>query len=167
MDDLEKNFNRVIHFLSYRPRSEKEIIDYLKKKNSYSKVQEGEEKEKLDIMIAAIVGNLKEHKFINDEEFARIWISQRTKIKPRSLRIIKRELIEKGIDKEKIDELLADSENEVPSDFQMAFSLAQKRAKRYIGLPKQEFFEKMGRYLASRGFNYDIIKEVINKISNS
>jgi regulatory protein len=163
MDDLEKNFNRALRFLSFRPRSEKEIVDYLKKKTSYSKAQE-EEKENLEIMISAIVGKLKEHRFINDKEFARIWISQRTKIKPRALRIIKRELAEKGIDKETIDELLVNSENEVPSDFQMAYTLAEKRLKKYKDLPKQEFFEKMGRYLASRGFTYDIIKEVIGKI---
>jgi len=152
MDEFEKNYNRALRFLSYRPRSEKEISDYLKKK----KVSEPVTKE--------IISKLKEHKFIDDEEFARIWISQRTKLKPRSLRVIKRELLQKGIEKEKIEELLSAGENEIPSDFQLAFSLAQKRLKRYQGLSKQDFFEKMGRFLASKGFNYDVIKEVISKI---
>lgn len=153
MDEFELNYNRTLRFLSYRPRSEKEVNDYLKKK----KVSE--------LIINKIIVKLKEQRFINDDEFARIWISQRTKIKPRSLRIIKRELQNKGIEKEKVEELLENNENEIPSDFQMAFALAEKRAKRYKNLSKQEFFEKMGRFLVSKGFNYNTIKEVIAKIN--
>lgn len=152
MNDFEKNWNRSLRFLSYRPRSEKEISDYLKKK----KVSEP--------VIKKIISKLKEKRFLNDEEFAKIWIQQRVKIKPRAMRIIKRELLEKGLDKDKIDEILKSEKNEIPSDFQMAFSLAERRLRRYKNLTKQEFFEKMGRYLASKGFNYDIIKEVIGKI---
>ena len=154
MDDFEKNYNLVLRFLSFRPRSEKEVMDYLKKK-------------KVDLSIVQkIIGKLKEHRFINDEEFTRIWVQQRTKIKPRALRVIKRELIEKGIEKEKIEELLTSCENEIPSDFQKAFALAQKRVRKFKNLDKNKFFEKMGRFLASKGFNYDIIKDVIKQLQN-
>ena len=163
MDEFEKNYNRALRFLSYRPRSEKEIKDYLQKKSLYFKAPE-EQKKEIDSMISKIIDKLKEYKFLDDLEFARMWIKERTRIKPRSLRVIKREMQEKGIEKETIEELFSDRENEVPSDFQMALVLAEKRAKRYKNLSKQEFFEKMGRYLASKGFNYDVIKEVVAKI---
>ena len=164
MDEFEINYNRALRFLSFRPRSEKEVSDYLKKKLSYFRAPE-EDKRKIEDTIKKITDRLKKHSFINDDEFARIWISQRTKIKPRALRVIKQELLLKGIVKEKIEELLGKGENEIPSDFQMAFVMAQKRAKRYKNLEKKEFFEKMGRFLASKGFNYDTIKEVIAKIN--
>jgi regulatory protein len=166
MDEFEINYNRALRFLSYRPRSEKEIKDYLFKKSLYTKASE-EQKKEIESITNSIIEKLKEQRFLNDEEFARMWVQSRVRAKPRASRVIKRELQIKGIDKEKIEELFAGNENEIPSDFQMAFTLAQKRLKKYTNLPKQEFFEKMGRFLASRGFTYDIIKEVIAEITNN
>lgn len=145
MDEFEKNYNRALRFLSFRPRSEKEIKDYLTRKKVSSDIQQ------------KIIKKLKEYKFLDDKQFASWWIEQRTKLKPKAWRVIKSELKQKGINVENL-------ELKMPSDFEMAFALAQKRLKKYKNLPKQEFFEKMGRHLASKGFNYDIIKEVIAKI---
>ena len=47
MDDFEKNFNRALRYLSFHPRSIKEVIDYLKKKSLYSKATEEQKKETL------------------------------------------------------------------------------------------------------------------------
>ncbi|OGH09021.1 MAG: hypothetical protein A2152_01375 [Candidatus Levybacteria bacterium RBG_16_35_6] len=152
MGDFEKNYNRALRFLSFRPRSEKEIVDYLKKK----KVSEEASKK--------IIKKLLEYKFLDEIEFAKMWIVERTTIKPRSWRVIKHELKEKGISNEIIDSIIHDSEFIIHSDFQIAYALAEKRAKRYKNLEKRDFFEKIGRYLASKGFSYDTIKEVINKI---
>jgi regulatory protein len=150
MDDFEKNYNRALRFLSFRPRSVKELKDYFNKKKVSKIIQE------------RIIDKLSEYKFLNDEEFALWWIEQRTKIKQKSQRVIKRELIEKGIDKELIEKVF--SENDFISDFQIAYTLAQKRFRKYKDLDQRKLFEKMGRYLASKGFNYDTIKEVIGKI---
>jgi regulatory protein len=149
MDTLDKFYERTLRFLSFRPRSEKEIRDYLKKKNSD------------DLTSKKIIEKLKEHKFLNDEEFAKWWIEQRTRVKPRADRVIKFELKQKGIDPFIIEELIGDNEK---SDFDKAFALAEKRMKRLEKIEdKKIVFEKLGRFLASKGFNYDIIKEVIDR----
>ncbi|OGH05776.1 MAG: hypothetical protein A2W22_06705 [Candidatus Levybacteria bacterium RBG_16_35_11] len=151
MEDFEKNYNRVLRFLSFRPRSKKEILDYLNKK----KVSEEVAKK--------IIKKLLEYKFLDDFEFAKMWIAERTKLKPRALRIIKNELKQKGISQENLESIIQNEELQIPSDFQMAFTLAQKRLKKYKNLSKREFFEKMGRYLASKGFNYETIKKVVSR----
>ncbi len=149
MDNFNKFYERTLRFLSFRPRSEKEITDYLKKKKSD------------DLTAKKIVEKLKEHKFLNDEEFAKWWIEQRTRVKPRADRVIKFELIQKGIDKEMINNLLAEG---LGSDLKKAESLAEIRMKRLKKIDdKKKVYEKLGRFLASKGFNYDIIKEVIDR----
>lgn len=149
MDTLDKFYERALRFLSFRPRSEKEIRDYLKKKNSDG------------LTTKKIVEKLKEHKFLNDEEFAKWWIEQRTRVKPRADRVIKFELKQKGIDTQIIEELIGDNER---SDFEKALALAEKRMKRLEKIEdKKIIFEKLGRFLASKGFNYDVIKEVIDR----
>jgi regulatory protein len=149
MDSFDKFYERTLKFLSFRQRSEKEIRDYLKKKNAD------------DLTSKKIIEKLKEHKFLNDEEFAKWWIEQRTRVKPRADRVIKFELKQKGIDLKIIEELF---EGDAKSDFDKALVLAEKRMKRLKGIEdRKKVYDRLGRFLASKGFNYDVIKEVIDR----
>lgn len=150
MDNYDKFYQKALFFLSFRPRSEKEIRDYLKKKKSD------------DLTSEKIIESLKASNFINDKDFASWFIEQRTIIKPKAQRVIKMELKQKGIDNDLIEELLI----ETPStDLAKAKKLAEKRIQRYGKVDdKRKVFEKMARYLASKGFDYDIIKEVIDQV---
>jgi len=153
MDGFEKFYNKALKFLSYRPRSEKEIRDKLKRKKASEKI------------INKIILRLKENNFINDEEFIKWWIEQRTTFKPRSFRLIKIELKQKGIDKELIEKTIGHLPSTI-DDLKSAKKLIQKRLPRYKNLSRDEKFQKLSRFLASKGFNYDIIKEIFKEISN-
>ena len=153
-DDFSVNLNRALRFLSFRPRSEKEIRDYFKIKNQKSKIKIDEK------IIESIIKKLKENKFINDEEFVKWWIEQRTRIKPRASRLIKFELKQKGIS----DELIQNSELRIKNDFEKAMVLAEKRMPRYKNEEPKKVYEKMSRFLASKSFDYDIIKQVIDQV---
>jgi regulatory protein len=147
---FEKFYNYSLKFLSYRIRSEKEIRDKLKAKQVETQI------------IEKIIAKLKEKKFIDDDNFAGMWIENRNRFKPRSLRLIKMELKQKGIDPEIIESRIKDQELGVESDLEQAKKLVEKRIGRLKGLPKQEIYEKLGRYLASKGFNWDTIKKSID-----
>ncbi|MCL5435351.1 MAG: RecX family transcriptional regulator [Patescibacteria group bacterium] len=147
-DNFAINLNRALRFLSFRPRSEKEVMDYLKKKQ----VDE--------LNSQKIIDKLKEHKFLNDEEFAKWWIEQRTLIKPRAWRIIKLELRAKGID----DDVIQNSEFKIQNDLETAVKLAQKRLPRYKNLPKLEIYQKLGRCLVSKGFDWETVKKSIDEV---
>ncbi len=152
MEDTLYNF--ALRFLSYRPRSEKEIRDRLKLKikNSKFKIDES--------IVDKIIKKLKEKKFINDEEFARMFVENRLRFKPRSLRLIKMELKRKGIGQE----IISNFKFPISNDEDSAKILVEKRIGRLKDLDKQEMYEKLGRFLASKGFNWDTIKKSIDEV---
>lgn len=154
MDNFAKLLNNSLRFLSYRPRSEKEVRDYLKKKKAS------------DLDLEKIIKRLLDHKFIEDKEFVKWFIEQRTKVKPKSLQFIKYELKQKGISNELFEEVLESADFEIESDLDKALNLAKKRINRLQNEDPKKRYEKMVRFLASKGFNYDIIKKVIDQILN-
>lgn len=161
MDEFEKFYNKALKFLSYRPRS----VDEVRKKLLNSRGRFNSAKRNTTPEIAEkIIAKLKDYKFLDDEEFVKWWIESRAKFKPRSLRLIKMELKQKGIEDGLIEQTIEDLRITNKDDLENARKLIEKRKKRYQGLPRDEKFQKVARYLASKGFSYDIIKEIIKEI---
>lgn len=168
MGNFEKFYNKALEFLSYRTRSEKEVRDRLQLKIQKSKLKSSAQNSKLETddmgpLIENIIAKLKEKKFINDEEFAKGWIESRLRFKPRSARLIKMELKQKGIDPEIINNL----ELTIDNDLESAKKLVEKkmgRSRNKFGMTRNEIYQKLGRYLASKGFNWDTIKKSIDGI---
>jgi len=155
MEDFEKFYNSSLRFLSYRPRSEKEVRDRLIRKKIDSQI------------IEKIIAKLKEKKFLNDEEFAKWWIEQRTKVRPKAIRVITLELKQKGISNEIIESLLSkdvSSEEQVSNDLELANKLIEKRIERFRNSSKQEIYQKLGSYLSRRGFDWETIKQSIDEL---
>lgn len=156
MEDFEKFYNKALRFLSYRPRSEKEVRDRLKLKVKSSKLKVEED------IIDKVIEKLKEQKFINDEEFAKWFVESRLRFKPRSLRLIKTELKQKGI----VDEIINNLQLTI-NDLEQAKKLAEKRIARFrnkFGMTREEIYQKLGRFLASKGFDWDTIKKSIDEV---
>ncbi|MBI2028241.1 MAG: regulatory protein RecX [Candidatus Levybacteria bacterium] len=156
-DNFEKFYNSALRFLSYRSRSEKEVRDRL-----YIKYQKLNIKN-LSLVIDKAIAKLKEKNFINDKEFTKWWIESRLRFKPRSFRLIKIELKQKGINSDLIDSLIHNSQSMIQSDLEQAKKLVEKRIERFKDLPKQEVYQKLGRFLASKGFDWDTIKKSIDE----
>jgi regulatory protein len=165
MDDLYKRyFDSSLHFLSFRPRSEKEVRVNLLKKSAPQEI------------IDKILNWLKEHRFVNDEEFVRWWMEERLRFKPKAIRIIKLELKQKGISKEIIEKIMANGPDQIgipngndhrdkyqmSNDFESAKKIVEKRLPKYKGLKKYEIYKKLGSYLAQKGFDWDTIKKSID-----
>lgn len=155
MDEFEKFYNKALRFLSFRPRSEKEVRDNLSK-SSFAKASEGQEgKEKV---IDKVIYKLKEQKFLNDEEFAKWWIEQRQTHKPRAFWLVKSELKQKGIDINKIQI----PETIIQADLEQAKKIVQKKIDKYKNLSRKEIYQKLGSVLARKGFDWEIIKKSID-----
>lgn len=152
--ETEKYLARVLRYLSYRPRSEKEIRDFLAKK-------------KLDVALQQkILTILKEQKLVDDEEFAKWWVEQRTVFRPKGVRLIKLELRQKGISQEIIESQISNIQFPISNERERARKLVEKRITRYKGLPKQEKYQKLQRFLAARGFDFDVISDILKDINN-
>jgi regulatory protein len=150
MELFEKYYTYTLKYLSYRPRSEKELHDSLVRKKAPQEI------------IQKIITLLKEQEFLNDEDFARWWIEQRISFKPRSKRVLKMELKQKGISEEVITKYLIENEETAVNDLEQALRLTQKKIKRYEHLERDELYHKLGGALARKGFSWDVIKRAID-----
>lgn len=154
----------AFYFLSVRPRSQKEIENRLKNKIAKIKLKTREinlDSQKMDKLISEVIIKLKNLGHINDEEFVKWWVSQRQEFRGKSLRVIKIELMQKGVEKKLIDGFLANQETKI-NDLTMALDLLKKRLPRWEGLEIKAKKEKMYSFLLQRGFEYDTIKTAID-----
>ena len=149
-DAEEKIYARAVNFATIRPRSEKEIRDWFKRKKVPEEV------------IEVVFNRLKNLNLVDDLAFAKWWIDQRQTFRLKSKRFIQFELRKKGISSEIITELLSEwgSENEE----NIALALATKRHKRLIHLPVDEQKKKLTQFLAARGFSWSEVKKVIDQL---
>jgi len=150
-NELDKILNRVYRFLSYRPRSKKEIERYL------AKIGAGE------VVANLVINKLEKQKYIDDFEFARWWVEQRIEFRPVGEEKLRAELFQKGVRKEIIEEVIK-SQIPKPKSQNLAFKVAKKILPRYKGLSQAEFRRKMGSFLARRGFDWETIKETVDRI---
>ncbi len=149
-NEFAKYYDLVLKFLSFRPRSKKELKDWFKKK------EVGEETEKL------IWEKLKKLGYINDEEFAKWWIEQRQQFRPTGFRRLALELRQKGISPDTLDNIKNQVENK--DETEEAKRAAGKKMRVWEKLPPLEFRKKMTSFLARRGFSWDTISEVVDEI---
>lgn len=112
--------------------------------------------------VIAVLGFLKEYKFINDEAYAKMYTKDR--MRSQGSQKIKYDLKKKGIDEEKIEETLNSFNEE--DEKMAAMELAEKKYKQLIKREndKYKLWNKLCRFLVSRGYNYGLSKEVVKKI---
>ena len=96
----ERLVNAAIRYVSFRPRSEKELRDFLTKKLTKWKVSG-------DLLISKVIARMGELGYVDDAQFAAWWIDQRTAFKPKGNRLIKMELKAKGVSDSVIASALA------------------------------------------------------------
>ena len=104
---------------------------------------------------------LKEYKFIDDENYGRSYI--RTYGNKKSKRQLEFELTRKGLDKEKISQLL--EEGQVSESTQILRYLQKKGYQKGITLPKER--AKLAASLIRKGFSYDAVYEAMEEETDS
>jgi regulatory protein len=146
--------NDVIRFLSYRPRSEWEICNKLKKKN-YSA-----------ITIKEIISWLKEKNLVNDREFSLMWIKDRMANKPLGKLKIKNELKKKGIKNSTIENIINIFFEKEVDELKLAYQLVESK-KNALKLKNIELEpKKIINMLKNRGFSYNVINNIYDEITN-
>ena len=158
-NEAGKLFDASLRFLSYRQRSEKEVCDFLIKKIAKSENVKFNEASQSPI-IAQIIKRLKNQSFLNDQDFADWWVKARTGSQPKGPYLIRKELINKGVDKEIVGKAISKIKNQ--ND--LGYKVIQKKLKAWKNLTKMELKNKIYQHLARRGFDSTAIKEVIAQI---
>lgn len=143
-DNVEVALQRALNFLSYRPRSEKEVRQNLKK-HEYNQA-----------VIDEIIDRLVRGKLVDDANFAELWVENRSEFRPRGSRMLRSELRQKGITDRVIEDALSDLD-----ETNLALKAARKKSRSYRDLDQDEFRKKLYGFLARRGFHYGVISEVV------
>ena len=135
---------KAFEWLMIRPHSEREFTDYLKRK-------------KVDPeQIKAISEEAKAKNLQNDEYFAKWFYEQRLQ-KSKSSRAIIFELRSKGVSPVTIKSIVIDSDASDKESLESLVNKLRNRSK-YSSDPI-----KLKRYLLTKGFSYDQIKEVLGE----
>lgn len=145
--EFQKVLDRLLRFATLRPRSEKEIKDYFRRK----KVHES--------MHSKLFDRLNHLELIDDEKFAKWWVEQRLAFRPKPKRVIRGELMMKGVSKDIINKVLGEEDID---EEKMARELVKKKAYKWKNLEEFELKQKMSQYLVQKGFSWEIVKKVVD-----
>ena len=146
---MEVAYQNALRYLSYRPRSEKEVYKNLLDKDFSESIAH------------TTIQRLKEKAYIDDLEFARQWIENRNTFRPRSQRLLSYELHNKGVPDDIIQKAL---EEITISEEELAYQAALSRAEKCKTLDWQSFRNKIGSFLARRGFYYSVTTPVLKRL---
>lgn len=146
-DERNRAFDRAVQFLSYRPRSRVEVERYLRGKSIDEVVRDD------------VIARLERAKYLDDEAFARFWLENRERFRPRGERALRYELRQKGVSDEIIAHVLSDLDDEAS-----AWRAVEGRLFRWANLPGDEFRQKVVGYLSRRGFDYNTISLTLEKV---
>lgn len=160
--DFGKFYARALEYALMRPRSQKEIRDYLKRKTLDRKVRVKNQKTGEyqtwirrgydESLVEPVLQRLTERGYVDDHRFATAWIENRNVGRGTSIKKLRLELQQKGISSQIIDEVLAESSRD---DHEELRKVILRKAKKY---PDEQ---KLIQYLLRQGFNYsDILDEL-------
>ena len=136
----------ALRFLSYRPRSEAEIRIRLQRRFPPHVVEQ-------------VIEALTDQDLVDDYKFAELWRDSRTSLNPRSAAAIRRELIEKGVDREIADDAVRDID-----DLESAYRAGLKLARRLHQADFATFRRRLWGYLQRRGFNGSVARHIIARL---
>jgi regulatory protein len=150
-DESRKAIAAALNLLSYRPRAAGELQTKLREK--------GYAPEAIDAAIA----RMRELRYLDDEAFAERWVESRQVSRPRSARMLKRELAQKGVDRDTIERTI---EEAGVDEFGDALELARKKYESMRGLERDVRYRRLSGFLGRRGYGYDIIRHVMETLEN-
>lgn len=111
-----------------------------------------------------VIARLEELKYLDDEQYARDYITTRLKLRPRGQFLLSRELKLKGINPEITTKIL--NEQNI-NESEIAINALEKRMRQWKILPNLKQREKAFRFLSARGFAQDAIYKAINSCYHS
>lgn len=145
-----KVYSRALEYCLMRPRSMREMRDYLYRKTRPMRDKTGELKPGVTSDITSrVFDRLMDKNYIDDHKFAKYWVENRMITKGVSVRRLTNELRIKGVENSIVEQVLSDSDRTDSNELKKI--IIKKRA-RY---PDDN---KLIAYLARLGFGYEDIK---------
>lgn len=144
---LEKTYQISLRYLGYRSRSVLELRTFLLQKKIAEPV------------IETVIERLMDYNYLNDSEFANLFVSSRKKSNPKSIFAIRYELSKKGIHDKIIDHVL---QSECDDDLAW-LALCSKR-RQWENLDMESLKKKALTCLKNRGFTFEVSLRAYEKL---
>jgi len=144
-DELQRAKDYALLLLSYRARTEYELVKRLSRKEFRPRI------------VAAAVGRLKELRLVDDAKFARDYAQDRVRLGQRGRRMVELELTRLGVSREDVARALEESPDEVGA----ARDVVRRLDARYRGLDPSVRRRRLYAALGRRGFSLDTVREVL------
>jgi regulatory protein len=145
-DEAHRAYHHALRLLGYRPRSRAEVERHLRRK--------GYAAEAIDVAIERLL----DQQYLDDAAFARAWLDNRERFRPRGARAIHYELRQKGVARDIIDEVVTDLDEEAS-----AWAAVEGKLERWRTLDQDAFRKKVMGFLSRRGFRYDTVRTVCRR----
>ena len=140
----------MLHYCNYQDRCKKEI---------YSKLNSLELDDDNDKNF--IIDFLQDEGFINDERYCRLYVKSKLNVKKWGVNKIKLSLISKGIDKDIIDSVLSEIDEDSYKD-ELINLLKNKKINETDPYKRKA---KLVRYAVSKGYSLSLVMKVYESIS--
>jgi regulatory protein len=111
--------------------------------------------------VEATVSQLRAHGLVDDQAFAQYWVDQRQTFKPSGARRLRAELRGRGIAAAQAEAAAVSVADSADDD---AYRAALKRAGQLRQLDQRAFASRMTQFLARRGFDWDTIGPVVERL---
>ena len=146
-DQLHTCLNAAMRYLSYRPRSEREVRMRLRLRGFDDKA------------IEDAILQLRGKGLIDDVAFAHFWKEERESFSPRGKLLLKLELKGKGVEPEIAEGIVSGIDEE-----EGAYRAARKKATTLREGDYYAFRQKLGSFLRRRGFSYEVIERTVERM---
>jgi regulatory protein len=154
-DARERAHQVAVNFISYRPRSSKEVTDKLTRKGFAAD------------LVLDVVEHLRELMLINDLEFARMYTRDKLRGKPMGRALLRRKLLDKGISFQATERVLREyvtDEHEQEAARALAVRKLEMSRARFSGLEPIVRQKRLADYLLNRGFSTEVAYKIARSI---
>lgn len=154
-------FDKAVELLVKSPKTEKQVVQYLKELSFKKKGKwfDNIDSDTLQKICSKVIGKLQEYGYLNDREYAELFVNSRLKNRPRGKDILIMELISKGVSK---DIAIDVTSTMISDEYEL---LVQAYKKKYKDQKINMDDRKKIDYLRRKGFEWDLIEKYINNES--
>lgn len=109
-------------------------------------------------VIRTVLDDLERRGLVDDRRFARLWLSSQVRTRPRSGRLLRRDLLREGVAPGIVEETLGETVREYP-ETDLAEAAARKKLRSTGADPA-----RLARLLAARGFAAAVVRDTLRRV---
>lgn len=149
-ENVNKAYSDAVNYLSYQLRTEKEIKEYLYKKEYH--------KDAVEITLQ----RLRDLHYLDDDNYAQSFINTQLRMSANGPKIIEQKLVKKGVPNNIIQDKLSGIDRDIL--LENAIEFAQKQVRKQKRASFQQMLTKLRQSLYQKGFDGEITSEAIKKL---